>query len=181
MDILTAIPERFTAGTTVKYIRTFVDFPADEGWTLNLYLAGASIATVAGSASAKSFNVTLSAAATAGLVAGNYQWVERVAKAGEKFDVAAGTSIVDPDVAVATAGSLQSYNEKRLAVIEAALTGTLTGGMLSYQIEGRAASKIPPAELEALRAKYHALVLAEQRPGHLRVVRAEFTGMSAET
>ena len=62
---LTALPDRFNAGTTVKYTRTLGDYPASQGWSLALYLAGAASFSVAGSPNANAFDVTITAAKTA--------------------------------------------------------------------------------------------------------------------
>jgi hypothetical protein len=62
---LTALPDRFNAGTTVKYTRTHGDYPASQGWSLSLYLNGAASLTILGSPNGNAFNVTVPAAQTA--------------------------------------------------------------------------------------------------------------------
>ena len=163
-DQLTALPDVIDAGTTVTYTRTLGDFPASAGWTLTLYLAGASIANAAGTPSGDNFIVTIPAGTTANLVAGTYHWVERVTKAGQVFDAASGTVVVRPNLATATAGDFQSWAEKTLPIVEAAIAGQLDEGMAEYQIHSRAVKLIPLEELMKLRAQLTA-ALAQKRTG----------------
>jgi hypothetical protein len=174
---LTALPEAFAAGTTVKYTRSFSDYPASAGWTAKLHLAGVTVLTVESDADGASFVFTLAATATADLKPGNHLWREIVEKAGEKFIAASGMVRVEPDVEAATAGSLQGWEEAQLAVVEAALAGRLTSDMESYQIAGRAIVKIPASELLKLRNQLRAAVNAQSRPGRMGpTVVVEFSG-----
>lgn len=76
---------------------------------------------------------------------------------------------VEPDAASSAAGTFQTFEEKTLAVLEAAIAGNLTGGIQSYQIAGRAVSKYPLAELMKLRGMFRAAVWRQQNPGQLGV------------
>lgn len=60
-----APPARFTAGETVKYNRSFADFPVSAGWAMALHVAGASSFSVSGTPSGTIFAVTIPAAKTA--------------------------------------------------------------------------------------------------------------------
>lgn len=172
---LVCIPDRIAAGTTVKYSRSFADFPANDGWTMKVWLAGAIASGVDAVADGAGFDVTLSAAYTATLTPGNYRWVERVTKGSDIYDAASGTLVVTPNLATASAGSLLSYEEKTLAVIESALTGSLTKGMESYQIDGIAVVKLDAEKLEKLRIKYQNAVNRLKNGGRLgRIHRATF-------
>lgn len=155
------MPSTIPAGTSVSYTRTFTDYRADDGWTLAVHLAGPDVpgaAAVTIAASGSSFVVTLSAAMTAKLRPGTYQWQERVAKAGAVYVAASGTVIVEPDIASANAGDLQPTDEQLLEVVEAALANRLTADMQSYQIGGRSVTKIPAAELYDLRTRLRSAV-----------------------
>jgi hypothetical protein len=148
---LTALPESFPAGTTVIYTKSFTGFSSAE-WTLKLYLAGASVINVTAAAEGTGFKVTLAAGDTDDFPAGTYQWTERLEKTGAVCDIASGTVILTPNLATATAGSLQSWAERVLPLVEAAIAGRIPSGMESYQIAGRAVSKIPIPELKAFRS-----------------------------
>jgi hypothetical protein len=172
---LFVIPDRIAAGTTVKYSRTFADFPASAGWAMKVWLAGAIASGVDAVVDGDGFDVTLTATFTATLTPGNYRWVERVTKASEIYDAASGTLVVTPNLATATSGSVLSYEEKTLAVIESALTGSLTKGMESYQIDGIAVVKLDAEKLEKLRIKYQNAVNRMKNGGRLgRIHRATF-------
>lgn len=162
MSDLTNLPDRISAGTTVTYTRTLADYPASAGWTLTLYLAGPKVLKAEAAASGDDHVVLLTAAQTATLEQGTYRWVERVTKAAEAYDVASGTIGVDPDLADAADGELQLSDEKLLALLDAAISGQVTDGIASYQIGGRAVSKIPLTELTAMRNSLRNAVAAAQ-------------------
>lgn len=175
MSNLIAIPTSFAAGTTVRYTRGYSDYPANAGWTATLLLAGASLVSAPATASGLNFVYLLTAAQTAPLAAGNYQWREVVFNAGtgDKFVADFGVVQVLPNIESAGAGDMQTWEEKTLAVVEAALEGRLASDMESYQIAGRAVVKIPAHELMKLRNDLRRAVNAQQRPGtigpHVRV------------
>ena len=58
---LSALPESFAAGTTVKYRKRFSDYPARAGWTLKLHLASASVLAKTAAADGDDFVVTIAA------------------------------------------------------------------------------------------------------------------------
>ena len=174
MATLTEMPARFSAGTTVVYEKSFADHPATDGWALSVNLAGKSTLGVLPTPSGDGFIVTLTTSETASLPAGIYRWVERVTKAGVIIEVGCGTTQIDPDVAAASGDSLQSWAEKTLAILEAAIAGRLPAGLESYQIHGRAVSKMQMPDLLSLRAKLAAEVEA-QRPGGSTIRPIQFT------
>ena len=150
---LTALPESFAAGTTVTYRRQLSDYPASGGWTLKLYLAGASTLEKAAAADGDDHIVTLAAADTSGsFAAGLYKWAERVSHTdGRVYEVASGVVTVLPDLTTATDGGQQEWLERAITAHEPTNLvvpheGRLPAGMESYQIAGRAVSKIPVKE-----------------------------------
>lgn len=62
---LTALPDSFDAGTTVKYTRSHASYPASGGWALALKLSGGAFLSVAGVPSGDAFVITIPATATA--------------------------------------------------------------------------------------------------------------------
>jgi len=140
MAIMTAMPTSFSKGTTVIYTRTISGYPASGGWSLAVHIAGKSKLSKGAVASGDSFVVTLTAADTDTLAASNYTWLERATNlAGEVYDVATGIVAVTPNVATAAAGDLQSWEEKALEIVEAALLASVGSNLVSYQIHGRSA------------------------------------------
>jgi hypothetical protein len=73
--------------------------------------------------------------------------VERVSNTdGEVYEVASGVVTVLPNLAEATEGSEQEWVERAIAALKAHIEGRLPAGMESYQIAGRAVSRIPVKE-----------------------------------
>jgi hypothetical protein len=96
----------------------------------------------------------------------------------EVFDIRGDELVIniEPDAATSVAGTFQTFAEKTLAVIEAAIAGTLPTAIQSYQIAGRAVVKIPMKDLLQLRGLYLAAIWRQQHPGHLGVpYKVEFT------
>lgn len=150
MDALSAMPESFAAGTTVKLRRTHELYPASDGWGLILYVTGAQVVNAVAVAAGDSFDITLSAAATGALSPGTYAWTERVIKAGEVADAASGFVTVTRNLAAAGPGDAQSFAEKTLPLVRAAIEAIVTGRMASYQVPGRGAEYLNLDELRKL-------------------------------
>lgn len=173
------MPSAFAAGTTVKYVRTTSDYPANAGWSLVFHLAGASVITpITAAASGADHAITIPAAVTEKLLPGIYRWQELVSKSGDKFVLASGAVQVTANMAMAGAGDMQSWEEKTLAVVEAALSGRLTTDMESYQIAGRAVTKIAVADLMKLRNQLKITVAQQRSGGFGTPVAFAFTGES---
>ena len=179
---LTALPESFAAGTTVKYTRTLTDFPAPT-WQLKLYLAGAAAVNVTAAASGSDHLVTLATTDTAQLApAGMFRWSERATKSGETYEVGTGSVYVTANIAAAAPGDLASMNEKLLAAIDAVIAGKITDDALQYSVAGRGLTLMSRSELYALRQKVARDVAVARRGGKSgRVRRITFTGASNES
>lgn len=150
---LTELPETIDAGTTVGYTRSHSAYPASGGWVLKLYLAGLSVANFTGTPNGDSFDVVLPASLTAPLLPGSYIWSERVTKAGEEYTAADGMVVVNPNIATAGAGDLQSWEEKTLAIVRAAIAGSVESRILEYQIHSRAVKYHSLEELRKLESE----------------------------
>jgi len=182
MDPLLELPKSFAAGETLKIKRAHSSFPASDGWTLTLYLRGASVRDYTAAVVGTEHVFTLPSTGVTGtsdLLPGNYTWEERASKAGEVFAAARETIQVRPNVATAAAGDLQSAEEKELVIVEAAIAGRLSDDMQSYQIAGRAVNLIPVRELYQIRAALRTAVAAQRRRGQPIVpVRAVFRSVA---
>lgn len=160
---LSALPDSFSAGTTVAFTKSYTDYPADDGWALTLYLAGARVYDVEAVADGSAYAVTIPA--TAPLVAGLYKWSERVEKAGEVYEVAYGTVTVTDNLAEATDGSSQEWLERTVPILRAHVEGRLRAGLESYSIAGRAVSKMPVADAVALLTQLEGRLRRLKNPG----------------
>jgi len=175
---LSALPESFAAGTTVKYRRRLGDYPAGAGWTLTLHLAGASVLAKTAVADGNDFLVTIEATDTdSDFAAGLYKWVERVSNAGgEVYEVGRGTVTVLSNLAEASEGSEQEWIERAIAMLRAHIEGRLPAGMESYQIAGRVVAKMPIKEAVALLATFESRLARLKSPDFVtRPVLVSFT------
>lgn len=170
--IPTSVPETIVAGDTVKFKRSYADYPASESWTAKLALRGVTTfadveATVDGSEFLFTIPATLSGSgnSTDELAAGTYHWDIFVEKAGERYTVERGTMGVLANLSAAT--THQAHAEKMITILEAALSGRLTADIENYSIGGRAVSKIPVKELKAMRAQYRHELWRIRNPGKI--------------
>ena len=180
---LTALPSSFAAGTTVTYRKSFDDYPASEGWTLTLYLAGANVTQVEAVPDGDDFVVTVGADVTAdGFAPGLYKYAERVSKSGEVQEVETGVVTVLPDLTVAGDGDEQEWVEESIAALKAHIRGRLPAGMQSYSIAGRTVSKLPLEEAMKMLTQLEARLERLKRPGKLtRTVYTQFVKPGYET
>lgn len=136
IQIATTEPTRFAAGETVKFKRSFSDFPATT-WTLTYYIRGDDSLDVVAAASGNEFLVTFSATDTALLRAGTYTWEARVSYSGEVAVVDRGTFTVDANIETASAGEdLRSLARRVLSRIENVLLNRATRDDISYTLPG---------------------------------------------
>jgi|CXWL01.1.fsa_nt_gi hypothetical protein len=181
MATLTALPDSFPAGTTVKYTRTVSDYPATSGWTLKLILAGPGVLTVTAAASGGDYAVTVTAAQSAALAAGVYRWAEEVSKAAEVFRVGDGTVSVEPNMTTAAPGDLQSEDEKQLVLVKARIAELHAKGIVAYSVDGVTVTKTEPRDLYAERARLQLAIARAKRGGGIgRQFRVAFTGAKNE-
>lgn len=160
------MPDMFMAGTTVVYTRTLRSYSAADGWTLAVKINGVATSdSVTGSASGSDFLVTIPATATAKLPAGTYVWSEVVTSSAGTFLAAHGKVEVIPNALTASAGDLQGFEEKALAVVEVQLLARYQADVQSYSIEQRAAVKIQVERLEQTRGRLLRAIEAKKRPG----------------
>ncbi|MDB4947444.1 MAG: putative phage-related protein [Gemmatimonadetes bacterium] len=158
-------PQRTTAGDTWQWDFAAAEFPSAT-WTLSWVLSGpARVAIDAGCvvASGGGWRTTIPATTTASISPGTYKLFGFVRSGGERREVLRQPVTVAPDPETAAAAT--SHAQRTLAIIEARLEGRLAADLESYQIEGRAVTKIPIKELHSLRSKYKDEVRRERAPG----------------
>lgn len=170
-DDLTAIPLQVVRGTSVDYRRTYDEFIPPDGWSSKLYIAGQNVLEITATTDGNSFVYALSNANSTSLAAGMYLWEERVTKAGKSYTADSGTIEILDSPALATAGSMWSFEQKALAAVEAACAIRLGIGGLgqdvveSYTIGNRSFDKMKTRELLELRSSLRRAVKAALRPG----------------
>lgn len=137
VTIPTTEPLSFRAGETVIWTKTFADFSAAASWVLAYTLVNAAnryatITVITDPLDATGFKATLSATNSALIVAGTYQIVGLVSKAGEIFQVVDVPITVQPVIT----GVYDPRSTVKIALdnINAALTAISSGAVASYSI-----------------------------------------------
>jgi hypothetical protein len=175
-----AVPDHFPAGTTVKFTRSFDNYLPSDGWAYTIYLNGLTQKfNKAATVQDDSFLIEFVPADTAALNPGPFRFAERLSNSGtgEVYDFSGDELVinVEPNVASAAAGVFNTWEERTLLVIEAALAGRLTSDIQAYQIAGRSVSKIPIKELRTIRGELKAAIWQQNHPGELGIpYRVEF-------
>ena len=181
-----SVPDHFPAGTTVKFTRTLNDFLPSDGWTYAIYLNGLTqkfnkAATVLSNV----FQITFLPADTAALNPGPFRYAERLTNSvtGDVYDITGDELVIniEPNVGSAAAGVFNSFEERTLVVVEAAINGRLTADIQAYQIAGRSVSKIPIAELRTIRGELKAAIWRQNNPGQLGVPHRVTFGLENES
>lgn len=165
------VPTSFSAGTTVKFHRSFDDYLASDGWAYTFYANGATAIfnqTATVNPDGQSFDIVIPASKTA-VPAGRYQCAERLVNSNTQEVVDPSGDMlqlnIEANVSTASAGTFISHIERMLTIIEAALEGRLTADLVSYQIAGRAVVKIAPKELLWFRGFYKSKLFQLKNPG----------------
>ena len=164
--IPTTEPLSLVAGDTLKFLKDLSDYPPADGWVLGFSAVsnvGNSV-SVNATTSGSSFLVTIPAANTANMAAGEWAWVETVTLSGERYTVASGSLTVTSNIPATTGTSDQRGHAKlMLDLIEASLEGRAVDGIDSHSIGGVPINLIPLERLVVLRDRYKAEVMrAEQ-------------------
>lgn len=156
-------------GDTWQWAITLADYPPSDGWSLTYALRGAGTIDLEATAlDALTFLVTANAWDTKPLPSGPYQFAAIATRifsgTQRRATVRTGVIQVATDLAAAAAGAVISPAEQMLTQIQAVLQGRATADVESYQIAGRALTKIPMHELLALETIYAARVWRERHP-----------------
>jgi hypothetical protein len=119
--------------------------------------------------------VTLSEPCTAGaslsllfrFPPGVYAWREVVTLAAEVYTAAEGTVSIDPDINGAPAGSLQTWEQEMLPVVEDIIAGKVATDTASYQIADRAKTALNFRDMLSFLGYLRAAVRGQANPGAL--------------
>jgi hypothetical protein len=168
------VPDHFPAGTTVKFTRSLDDFSPSDGWAYTIYLNGLTQKfNKAATVTDNIFQIVFLPSDTASLNPGPFRYAERLTNSGtgEVFDITGDELVinVEPNVASSAAGTFNTWEERTLMVVEAAIQGRLTSDIQAYQIAGRSVSKIPIQELRIIRGELRSAIWRQNNPGQLSV------------
>ncbi len=172
-DTLTCVPREIIAGDSLNATLTYSDYPASAGWALVFSMAGVSaLGDITCIANGDNFDLDVTGAQTEPLESGEYQWALRatlgaVIRTIDSSALSGYTIRVTPSVFDAAAGDLQSYAEKMLPIVEAALTALVSGGAKYFMIGTRQVNANDIPELEGLRNRLKKELAREQNGGQL--------------
>lgn len=166
-------PSNIVAGDTLKWKRSFGDYPASAGWTLAYVLNSPTSRILINSgditADGDEFVIDVPASETTSWAPGTYQWLAVVQLPAadpvpaQRFTVALGSIIIAFDLLDATAPQdTRSQNEIALANIDAMLAGIGGSGVEEYTINGRMLRRYSLADLRALRSDFASRVRQER-------------------
>lgn len=164
-------------GDTLKWYRTFSDYPVSEGWVLTYAFRGPGELNLSSEVTDddNQFVIVVPAATSALLPAGVYEWVAYVTLAGERYTAAAGSVVVEENLVAV--GPFESEAVKQLRIVEAAIEGRLTADTESFAINGRSVNKTPIETLYKIRNKLRWEVYGERSGSMSMPVRVGFNGV----
>lgn len=158
------IPAYFVAGDTVSWLVAPQGERTSATWNLSFALRGTQVLTVVGVAEGNGWRVTLGAAQTAALPAGEYSWQQSITSGDDRFTVAQGRVTVQANIAAQSVGyDGRTQVEKDLAAVQAEIRARVSGGAsLNYTIGSRSLAKEPISALMALESKLKGDVAKER-------------------
>jgi hypothetical protein len=170
-SIPTCEPDSFVAGDTVKWCRSFADYPASAGWTLAyVFVNAGSKKDVASVAEGDSHLVTITAEDSADWPAGDYDFQGTATKGDERYTVTVGRTTVKPNLAAVVDGfDARTSARKVLEAIDAKIAGRASSDQLDvveYHIGMRGLRRTEEG-LTKLRGIFAAAVWREEHPGEL--------------
>lgn len=157
------VPCRFSAGDSLDFSIALSGYSsATYGLTFILNKLGAVGLTITGTANPDgSFQVTQTAAQTAGLAPGRYQWAAYATLGSTRaLACSPGQISVQPNFAVA---AIPTTAETLLAACDAALLALATSKRQSVSFNGQSYSSFQIKDLREMRDSLRAQVAAEQR------------------
>lgn len=160
-DFAHTMPAELRAGDSIDWTASAPDYTDADGWALSYVLLSVSArVTIDATADGDGWAVAIPAAESGTLAAGVWRWSVHAANGDDRATIMAGTVkvLADPLGAAAADGlDLRSWAEQQLALVEAALAGTLTSAQESKQVStsaGTVAIKyVPRGDLVVLRSQ----------------------------
>jgi hypothetical protein len=158
------VPQYFVAGDTVSWVVSAQGDRTSATYTLQFALRGTQVLTVAGVADGDGWRVSLTAAQTAALPAGDYSWQQTITDGTDRFTVGQGRVKIQPNIEAQPVGfDGRTQAEKDLTTVQAEIRARVSGGAsLNYTIGTRSLAKEPISALLQLESKLKADVAREK-------------------
>lgn len=156
IEILSAVPDEFFAGDTVKIRLSSRDYPSPT-WTYKLALQGPEAFTITADPDGEAHLFTIASATTSSKTGGVYGWTLIAESGGERATIDAGSTWMKPDPTV----TVTSWAKTCLTLLRAHISGRLPSGLTSHTINGTSINKMSLPEAVKLEQYYSARVAAE--------------------
>jgi hypothetical protein len=158
---------KIIAGDSFYDKTTHADYSAADGWVQKMRLthrnAGTAIVLTA-AAEGEYFVTEALPSTTANWVPGAYSYAVWVERTNERKTLDNGEIQILPDPSTMAAGTdTRSHVARTVEILQAALEGNTTKGVLEYKIADREIKYIQLTELRTLLDKYEHLLAAETR------------------
>ena len=124
--------------------------------------------TVTGSADNNDYLFTIASTASASFDTGHHHWQLEITRSSDSERIVIQTGSWDIITDLDNNVDPRSHSEIMLDKIETVLQGRADADVLSYSINGRSLSKIPPDELVQWRDYYRREVAQEHKEDHVR-------------
>ena len=124
--------------------------------------------TVTGTADDNDYLFTITSVASASFDVGHHHWQLEITRTSDSERIVIQTGSWDIITDLDNNVDPRSHAEIMLDKIETVLQGRADADVLSYSINGRSLSKIPPAELVEWRDYYRSEVASEHKNDHVR-------------
>lgn len=158
METTSKIPRKLTAGDTVTWTESLADYPAAT-YALSMVLIAA------GADSKESFEAvgsgdehefTISAAASADLTAGRYDYQLIATGDGFRITLDRGSIEVLPDLSTLTSHDGRDWLDTAIAALEASIAGRASRVQMERSFDGVTVREMTPTEQLELLDKLHA-------------------------
>jgi hypothetical protein len=155
-------PSIIAAGDTLKFTKSFNDYPVRDGWALSYSLTALNrqridIAAGTNTTPPGDFLVYVPSATTLGWQSGVYLMVGWVTLAADRYEIYRKQVEIEADAASADAVDGRSWAQKALEKVETMLLDQSSRGEISYSINGRSMTFANHSELrehrDALRSE----------------------------
>lgn len=169
MTVPTTEPTELVAGDTWAWDRDLADYPVSGGWSLTYVFVNAEQRfTIDSTTSGSLHRMSMTAAISSAKIPGTYTWTLFAKKAGERYRVGSGETVVVPNYEGDRPFDTRSHARKTLEAIQAVIEGRATLDQQAYTINGRSITRMPVTDLLRFRDVYKAEVSREQAAERLR-------------
>jgi hypothetical protein len=148
-------PVQITAGDTISFTKSLVNYPASAGWSLKYILnGGADPITFTSTASGDDHVILVSAATTAQWLPADYEMSGFAENAGVRNPFYLATLAVSTNVEAVDPGDTRTHAQKMIVKLEAQLEKMAEDDIIDSSVEGTEIRREARKEIYTMRKKY---------------------------